>query len=301
MKRTIVLVNKDFEYRGFIEGLREVIPVSSGTNGRDAECRIKNVLADVYCIEHLFDEKENSSNSHVKYGLLKKLFRSNEFRIGDVEAVLSVSTAESTPDVQGKGGEESRNGCVYVGNRFISYDQRLCDPTTKSDLELDGGPEEDSELFNEKEICDGLYAALNKTDMAFKWPYRNASANLGCTAGDDFVSVGVVNVMDYSCYKDADAEAYKAYASYGQHKPVCIETTHGVVVKAFNRVCRELGCATCAPVAFVSPIVDRYLKFDEDVDGKYGRQNFVCSYNGGVATGHILSILNAKFGERNAK
>jgi len=293
MKRVVILVNKDFEYAGFIEGLRDTVTVHAGNNGRHAECRFDNVIADIYCIQNLFKEGENSSNSEIKYGYLRSLFKRNAFRLDEVDAVLSVSTSETTPYSQGK--NESCNGCVFVGRRFFISDQQENDPTTLSHLDIGTCASGHTEYYIEAPIMDRIYDRLNFTEMAMRPAYRNSASELKCYANSNFASVGVVNVIDYSCYSKADEDAYAAFRerSYARYDmPVGIETTHGVVVKALHSVIDDMDLKKEIPVTFISPIVDRYLKFDEDVDGKYGKQNYICSYNGGVATGHILKLLD---------
>lgn len=287
MSRVVVLVNKDFEYTGFIEGLRNTVNVHAGTNGRQAECRFRNMIADIYCIQNLFKPGENSSNSEVKYNYLKELFKSHAFCLDDVDAILSVSTAESTPVNQGFDGSLSRNGSVFVGHKFFLSDQSEHDATTQSHLPIGTESTLHTEHYDAGAINNGLYDLISAIPMQFKKAPNNSDINPKCCAGHSFTSVGVVNVMDYACYHKADEAAYNQARFDGD--PMCIETTHGVVVKALHNV-RE--GRSVPQVVFISPIVDRYLKFDEDVDGKYGKQNFVCSYNGGVTVGHMLRVLN---------
>jgi len=303
MKRVVILVNKDFEYKGFVEGLRDTVPVYAGTNGRDAECRFNNLLVDIYCIQHLFNEGENSSNSEVKYNYLSELFKSNEFRLEDVDGIYSVSTSESTPIGQGKDGTESRNGCVYLGSKFFLSDQSKNDDGTESHLEVGSSNTDFSEFHVESEVHHGVFLTLRSDEMKFKEAPLNPAEKTCHIYDENSACIGVVNVMDYSRYKYADKSAYDMFLkqrleniTYGS--PIGIETTHGVVVKALKETCSELKLKDKRnrdkniPVNFISPIVDRYLHFDEDVDGMYGKQNFVCSYNGGVVTGHILKWIN---------
>jgi len=295
MNRVVVLVNKDFEYAGFIEGLRDTVEVHSGTNGRDAECRFSNLIADIYCIHDLFEKGSNSSNSESKFNRLKNLFKSNVFRLEECDGILSFSTSESTPYSQGCLGVDSKNGCVYVGNKFFLSDQRENDATTESWLDIGDDESKHTELYLEKPISEKMYNFLSIIDMNLKHAPINSADKLFCRASDEFACVGVVNVMNYQCYKKADECAYDKFREMYNatvDKPIGIETTHGVVVKALRETCSEMSLEKSIHVNFISPIVDRYLKFDEDVDEKYGKQNFVCSYNGGVATGHILKVLN---------
>jgi len=301
MKRIAILVNKDFEYAGFIEGLRDTVQVYAGTNGRDAECRFDNLIADIYCIQNLFGITENSSNSELKYGYLKDLFKSNAFRLEDCDGILSFSTSESTDWSEYETFDSStdtdinvsRNGCVYVGNKFFLSDQQKTDKTTKSHLKIGSKKTNYTEEYIETPIYKLMYKILSEKKMNLKSAFNNSADKLCCIAHEDDECVGVVNVMDYSCYSKADEKAYRQYKNSGAYYPVGIETTHGVVVKALHDTFADIKFyKKDIPVNFISPIVDRYLKFDEDVDGKYGKQNYICSYNGGVVTGHMLKILN---------
>ena len=67
-----------------------------------------------------------------------------------------------------------------------------------------------------------------------------------------------------------------------------METTLIVVKMAEDAV---MGDWT--PVLFVTPIVDRYRHFNDDVDDKWGNQNLTCSYNAGVVVANILeNVIN---------
>lgn len=186
-----------------------------------------------------------------------------------------------------------------IGNRFFLSDEQAYDLDTWSHLPIGDDKSSYTEYYNTKSICDDLYKDINSsfdfTDL--KPAYRNSAEPLFCSASEDYVSVGVVNVMNYSCYKKADKSAYNQFLN-SKHskntKPIGIETTHGVVVKALKDTCKELKLKKDIPVNFISPIVDRYLRFDEDVDGKEGKQNFICSYNGGIVVANIFKNIELK-------
>lgn len=73
------------------------------------------------------------------------------------------------------------------------------------------------------------------------------------------------------------------------------DITHGVVRMAAGNV-----YSADVPVIFVSPITDRFVRFDVDVTSteketeRTKKQNYVCSYKGGVALGCIMKYLNEK-------
>ena len=118
----MILVNKDFEYAGYRAGVEYQM-----TRGKTPHLQIKerktgtiydffesscdyDLVTDSdthkireYCISYLFSAKENSSNSQIKFNHLKKLL-DDEGKNGFVpDYIISVSTSESTPEMQGNG------------------------------------------------------------------------------------------------------------------------------------------------------------------------------------------------------
>lgn len=319
MKKVVILVNKEFEYKGFKEGIESVLSnaelarrVSLREDNIDLQKTIKkkpletyvfeNLKVDVYCIQYLFPKGENSSNSEAKFNYLKNLL-GKELKLEDIDYVMSFSTSESTPESQQMFGykpDGSVNGCVFVGNRFFLSDRHDNDPTSPSRLVIGNPASGKTEYYEDPVIHDLLYAKINKAPITLKPVPFASAANLICYAGSDFACVGVVNVMDYNAYEKADEAAYNLFkdlsAKENYRIPMCIETTHGVVKKALDFVQKEKSYAKEIPVMFISPITDRYKHFKDDVQGD---QNHICSYNGGVATGHILKILNKLLGHTN--
>ena len=73
-----------------------------------------------YCINYLFNEKEDSSCSENKYRLVKKLFLKLKEENNLPDYIFSVSTSASTYYSQGGDGiENTVNGCVFMGNNFL--------------------------------------------------------------------------------------------------------------------------------------------------------------------------------------
>ena len=291
--KIMVLVNKDFEYAGYRAGIEKLMMLnkvpdlkivsrdwSIGPNKKRPSCiyKLGDHIIREFCISYLFEAGESTSNSQKKLNLVMDL-------IGDEnpDYIISVSTGASTPSL----GESncSFNGCVFMGTKFFAKDCQMLDPTTQSHLHVPKGW-----YIENAPICDDFFAIVNKHSKSIangmETVVQNPADKLTVYANKEYVSLGVINVMDYACYKNADPESYnefiKTYSS--ENVPVSLETTHAIVKMA----------AWQKPVLFVSPIVDRYENFDNDVDGMWGNQNAIGSYNAGTVVANMLELLKDK-------
>ncbi len=309
-ERIMVLVNKTFENGGVVDGVRKVL-------GDQDFMDLTNLDIEYYCLERDLPWKpgESSSNSELKHNYLYN------FLDGKVrpDFIFSVSTSESTYEGQGGATNDddpsrSANGCVYVGNRFFVADCRAINkgvPTVKmSKLEVGDASTANTKyyslqakgakgilaLMNDAKLVDEINGLLNAEPRVPK----SSAQKLRYSAGDDQCCVGVVNITNYEQYPIADGCAYglfyKEAAKVGESAfgtPIGIETTHGVV-----RMVADRAYGGAVPVFFVSPITDRFVRFDVDVTSteketdKTKKQNYVCSYKGGVALGCMLKFLN---------
>ncbi len=300
----MILVNKDFEYAGYREGVEHRITSlktphlhitgrKAGTiyNFFEPSCEY-DLVTDTgthkireFCISYLFENGENSSNSEKKYEHLKKLIATEK-----PDYIISVSTSESTSEMQGNGPV---NGCVIMGTKFYAKDCRDMDvPKAQSKLEVLDYAENYPLFYN-------FYNLINANQQTLTdgmRPVKNYSANtLSCITDYKYVSLGVVNITNYACYKDADPATYKEFKGKSEYKdyiPEGLETTHTVVKKAAKEAIAEKDI----PVLFVSPIVDRYERFDDDVDGKWGEQNRKSSFNAGVVVVNMLEYFRNELG-----
>ena len=303
----MILVNKDFEYAGYREGVEHRITSlktphlhitgrKSGTiyHFDEPSCEY-DLVTDTgthkireFCISYLFENGENSSNSEKKYEHLKKLIATEK-----PDYIISVSTSESTSEMQGNG---SINGCVVMGSKFYAKDCKDDDdPKETSKLPIKTNYYETiNPLFydffilinaNQQVLTDGMMPAKY-------YPTKKFS----CITNPNYVSLGVVNITNYARYKIADPKTYEEFINFKKsdekHKNLIsegLETTHFVVKMA----ALEKGNI---PVLFVSPIVDRYERFDDDVDGKWGEQNRISSFNAGVAVANMLEYFRNELG-----
>lgn len=310
-KRIMVLVNKAFENGGVVDGVRNVL-------GDQDFMDLTNLDIEYYCLERDMAWKpgESSSNSELKYRYLLDFLKGKE----TPDFILSVSTCESTYEGQGgatKDGDPSRsaNGCVYVGGRFFLADCRAINkgvpPEKMSNLDIGDSTTEDTTYYPLQNRAENLLADLNEEPLVRQincllntTPIvpQSPAGQLRYSAGVDKCCLGVVNITNYEQYPIADGFAYGLfYKEAAKAKgfdfgiPVGIETTHGVVRMAAGNV-----YSADIPVIFVSPITDRFVRFDVDVTSteketeKTKKQNYVCSYKGGVALGCIMKYLNEK-------
>lgn len=294
-KKVTVVVNKAWEYDPFFDAITHPflrpadLPDPSVINKVKepmilprAEMNLKYIDVSFRCVQNMMDPNVNKSNSEAKMVYMPSFLESD-----NADLIISVSTAESTEDIANKlaGNKEvSINGSVIVGNRFFMSDQRAVegpDPESKLDVVQYADYSNDT--------SDNLYTFLNHSSkqIAKKFlPAKNAPApEMFFVAAKDFVSVGVVNIVHYEHYRTADEnslEDFRQSKRYGC--PASLETTHGIVSMAANS-----NKEKHVPVIFVSPITDRYLHFSDDVDDV---QNYIASFNAGIAVGEILVMLN---------
>ena len=294
----MVLVNKDFEYAGYQAGISQqildkkipdlkVIAKDTGTGPSKfvPSCvyKLGNHKVREFCISYLFKSGESTSNSEVKQMLLQNLIKDE-----NPDYIISVSTTETTTKCQGGDSDtHTKNGCVFMGCNFFAKDCREFDPTTESHLNF----KEPWFRANGPLISD-FYNFIPANQGFLKdgmMPVPNYPApDLTVYSEDDYVSLGVINVMHYDCYPKADAATYSDFlsSSYGGY-PVGLETTHAMVKMAAE-------ATNQAPVLFVSPIVDRYEKFNDDVGKSWDEQNFISSYNSAIVVSNMLQLIKDK-------
>ena len=320
MENIWVLVNKDFEFKGFKPGF-EFAMVTAGCSvikknavvsrkqGARPEVIYKmgNLTVTVFCIENIVGKGAPSSNSKFKFDRLTNHFKLLQAR---PDCIFSVSTSESTYEGQGnkptvdEDETASANGCVYVGGRFFIADCRTIDKPKdkKSELSLEEKSAVPTRYFPLQDRVADLLANLNNSTLvteiskSLQTVPSYSAKTLRYLSDPKLCCVGVVNVTNYAQYPIADGYAYGRFYTetaerYGN--PICIETTHGVV----RMVAEKVYKGNVPPVIFVSPITDRFVRFDKDVTStkdkeKFDNQNYACSYNSGIAVAHMMKFLD---------
>ena len=316
-KTILILVNKGFEFTGFEDGYNKVLGGIAFSN--ITLCCIENELfGKGNSEEDREKDRKLSSNSEEKHKRLLKYLQS-EWQNPAPDYIFSVSTSESTYEGQGGATRDEKdkdgkhpptaNGCVYVGGRFFLADCREInkgkDHYGKSKLEVCSPATGDTQYYkltqgtinllgilSHKDLINSINGSLLKVKRVPSFP--KVPAQYYCST--DYCCVGVVNVTNYAQYPIADGYAYGRFYTetaerYGN--PICIETTHGVV----RMVAEKVYKGNVPPVIFVSPITDRFVRFDKDVTRtkdkeKFDNQNYACSYNSGVAVAHMMKFLD---------
>jgi len=294
LKRKIeVIVNKNWETEPVLNALTnpklrpKELPFPLVINTpKNGDCRMsepravfhmEHIEVCVRCIEDLMDVNVSASSSEEKYRVLPSYIESDK-----PDLVISVSTAESTPDIQQ--GSESLNASVYIGGTFYMFDARDYDPSTTSHLDITVDLLKNSVPPQIYKLVDEVF---QKKVVSKFIPAQNAPAKpaMTCIANPEYVAIGAINLIDYTTYKQADSAAYdtfkKQYPKTGT--AATIETTHGIVKMSAGKI----------PTLFVSPIVDRYEHFADDATDT---QNYIVSFNAGITVGELLCTLNRYFG-----
>lgn len=292
-----VIVNKSWEFEPFFDALTnsklrpKSLPYPSYVSTQDEIWEkpravyenLENIEVIVRCIENMMKPGESAeyySNSEEKAKYLPKHIQED-----CPDFVISVSTAESTPDILPK-GTDSINGSVIMGGNFFMYDAAKYNPVQPSPSGL--GVVD----FQANNVKASFYKAVtpNLASCTKKFiPQKFERCDeMCCKADTDYTSIGVVNIVQYEGYQQGDPAAYHTFLkqrSSSDYIPVSIETTHGIVKMVVGQTFPQRS----VPTLFVSPITDRYEHFADDVDDV---QNYIAAFNSGIAVGELLAAIN---------
>jgi nucleoside phosphorylase len=221
-------------------------------------------------LEELMNPFESSSSSIEKARVLPLALATRT----KPHLVIAFGTAGSRPGV-------AANGSVVVGRRVFVHDPLASEhdragmwTPPRADTLVDSG------------FTISAFRQLS-AEAKYRAEARFLAAPIGATApvvlaGNGFISLGVVNILDYDQYLWADRSATAAFdrANVRDGQVGSIETTHGVIR------------ASCdGAFLFVSGIVDMDGLFDYQVTPRIYAQNFVGAHNAAVATTFLLPEL----------
>jgi hypothetical protein len=110
-------------------------------------------------------------------------------------------------------------------------------------------------------------------------PVPNVPAAPGILVDQTFVSVGTLNVTDYTEYPTADPESLQKFndLNSGFTAP-SLETTHGIIRLSSN-----------APTLFISGIVNRMTQLNQEATPA---QDYIGGFNAGVTIAALLRAIN---------
>ena len=285
--RVLVIVNKDWECAPVVgvllndearpEELRDV-PVDKPAQSDHTQAprlifTFNDVRAEIWCISdllsHLKRTADFQSSTEWKSKNIGVIFEGQEPSL-----VIAVGTA-------GYPNQHTENGSVVIGSRVFIHNAHPNGDNPASnwtqgpfDTMLDSSLTET--LFNELTVIE-TSPKMEVLDR-FLAPPLNPVSRGDLIARHDFVSLGVVNVTDYSEYGVVDEETIAAFVSANNISLArSLETTHGLI-----RVQSD------APFLFISGIVDRVGHFAEEVQPRSYAQNFVGAHNAGIAVAWML-------------
>lgn len=250
------------------------------------------LIIELWCISDLLynSDKDKQSSSEEKMRLLHHIYEYDNNQPDTLELVVAVGTASSGPSLALNHviGTTNINGSVVVGTNVFMHNGYDNSSTSNygGDLKcwgkiLKSGSTEFIESIFKKytdQITDlFLNTRINPSPEGSKvyWDSR-------------YIALGDVNVTDYTKYAEKDGETgdefFKNYM--GNVYGLSVETTHCLIYKA-----AEDYLKTQPPFVFVSGVVDRYLKFKDDVSAHDYAQNTVGAHNAGIVIAWIVSEL----------
>lgn len=245
---------------------------------------------EVWCISDLLcnSGKLLQSSSEEKMNLLPYIYNYDLDK--EVELVVAVGTASSGPslDINDTIGTNNINGSVVVGTNVFMHNGY----DNKSNSNYDCNCWSEILKAGTTELIESIFEQYNEkvTDL-FLCSRRNAS-NIGPKIywSKDFIALGDVNVTDYRKYAVKDKKTGEDF--FNKYKDnvdgLSVETTHCLIYKAAKDYLK-----TNPPFVFVSGIVDRYLKFEDDVKPNDYAQNTIGAHNAGITVAWILSkVIN---------
>jgi hypothetical protein len=250
-------------------------------------------IIEIWCISDLLSNSpaNQQSSSEEKMKLLPIIFNYlNDGQKLDVELVVAVGTASSGPSaaINPTFNTDNINGSVVIGSKVFLYNG--WDIKSKSNFQCSNCW---GEIFSSG--TNEFWQTLQKMDFS---PYEKL---LLCSptnpsplkqhvyVNENYIGLGDVNVTDYTKYAQKDLEAgQKFFAKYPRNVDgVSLETTHCLIYLT----ARNFNKGQDPPFLFVSGIVDRYTKYNDDVKPKAYAQNTSGAHNAGIAVACIISQL----------
>lgn len=285
MKTALIIVNKHWECDAVMAALLNYelfrfklgLPIElNHPRNRDlniepkvrAQYNLNGWQVEVWCVS---DFLEGLPLSHQSSSQQKAIHLSDWINLQRPTFVIAVGTA-GYPSMA-----HNINGSVIVGTNVFVHDGHPNNENPNSSLSLP--------LFGKvvaSSISAERFAELTDYDEArllssmVKPPNNPATPMI--LANYDNLSLGTVNVTDYSEYAKKDSETLQAYKALNMNHPATsIETTHGLL---------RLLCGDC--FVFISGITDRLGHFDDEVT--FG-QNFAAAFNAGIVLTGLIANL----------
>jgi len=242
---------------------------------------------EVWCISDLLNgfSAEYQSSSQCKMEVLPAVFKYSPLPVKLVVAVGTASSGPFSPPYQSY--PDNINGSVVVGSKVFIHD---------------GHPASDPNPFSEwrcayfdrlmnSSIDESVISKLGGNSLAIALlspPTNPATSGQHVYANPAYVSIGDVNVTNYTEYAAKDSEAGQSFIVHcpGNPNGVSMETTHGLIYATARNY-----CGGDPPFMFVSGVVDRFTLFSVDVSPKVYAQNVTGAQNAGVVVAQLVASL----------
>lgn len=238
----------------------------------------------LWCVRDLMDAAKSESSSEEKYRVLPAIYQQ---AIAPVDLVIAVGTAASVAT------DRSLGGSVLLGGQFFLHDSRAADPSNQSRLDLaeygqliDGGTPATvfhllTAYFQANNTAARLLPLMNLPALVAGLPVPTLPQVFVDGAS---VSLGTLNVVDYTTYNVADQATLTAFAALGAltaQPTVSVETTHGLI---------RLTAPAGVPALFVSGIANRVLNYVAEATRPH---RYLAAFNTGVVLGDMMLALAA--------
>jgi hypothetical protein len=249
-------------------------------------------IIEVWCISDLLykSPKDKQSSSEEKMNLLHYIYEYANNEPENLELVVAVGTASGGPSlaINQAIGTNNINGSVVLGTNVFMHNGHDESSTSNygADLKCWGEILKSGSTHLIESIFENY---TDKVTDLFLTTRINPSPEGSKVYWDKrFIALGDVNVTDYTKYGEKDGETgdefFKNYM--GNIYGLSVETTHCLIYKA-----AEDYLKTKPPFVFVSGVVDRYLKFKDDVSSHDYAQNTVGAHNAGIVVAWMVSEL----------
>jgi hypothetical protein len=244
---------------------------------------------EVWCISDLLIKfpptADFQSSSQRKMEVLSDVFSYSPLPVTLVVAVGTASSGPFCPPFQG-GYQDNINGSVVVGSKVFMHDGHpASDPNPYSAWRCDYFDQLMNSSLDESTVLKSL--GTDNLETALLCPPINPATNgQHIYLNFDYVSIGDINVTDYTEYATKDKEAGNAFVTHYPNNTNgdSVETTHGLIYATARTY-----FGGDPPFMFVSGVVDRFTLFNDDVKPKVYAQNVTGAQNAGVVVAALLS------------
>lgn len=251
----------------------------------------EDLQVEVWCISDLLnrfpDTPEFQSSSQRKMDVLYEVFKYSPLPVQLVVAVGTASSGPFCPPYQEK-SQDNINGSVVVGSKVFMHDGHpASDPNKFSQWRCDYFDQLMNSSLDETSVMNRL--GVDSLETALLCPPINPATNgEHIYVNLDYVSIGDVNVTDYTEYAAKDKEAGQSFIENcpGNCNGVSVETTHGLIYATARDYFQG-----DPPFMFVSGVVDRFTMFSVDVSPKVYAQNVTGAQNAGVVIAQLVANL----------